>query len=325
MVDDEAGNATVDDVSEVEKDYVSEELHTPCSSEDERQLPVWPQYEQDADYGEVYLELGMEFATLDQFKQAVRDFNIFSGREFYFVKNDQRRCRARCRSKECKWEIYCAISSVTRSYQVKTFHDQHTCPRVYRNKRADTNWVVSKLVHRLRTQPNMTHAECFQFMKDQFEVHLDDTKVYRSLKKAKEILRGNEEKQYAQLWDYCEEVQKTNPGTTIDLDTIPVTTGMPRFHRLYICFEACKEGFKKGCRPLIGLDGCFLKGLYGGQLLSAVGQDANNHLFVIAFAVVDIENKDNWTWFLQLLHSDLGWYKDHGWTFISDMQKVLIS
>jgi hypothetical protein len=48
-------------------------------------------------------------------------------------------------------------------------------------------------------------------------------------------------------------------------------------------------GFKVGCRPLIGLDGCFLKGYYGGKLLSVVGQDVNNQIFVIAYAIVDVE------------------------------------
>ena len=72
------------------------------------------------------------------------------------------------------------------------------------------------------------------------------------------------------------------------------------------------------------MDGCFLKGYYGGQLLSAVGQDANNHIYVIAYAIVDVENKDNWKWFLSLLQNDLGQHTQHGWNFISDMQKVLL-
>jgi L-amino acid N-acyltransferase YncA len=67
-----------------------------------------------------------------------------------------------------------------------------------------------------------------------------------------------------------------------------------------------------------------LKGYYGGQLLSAVSQDANNHIYVVAYAVVDVENKENWKWFLTLLHEDLGDYRQHGWNFMSDMQKVLI-
>ena len=54
-----------------------------------------------------------------------------------------------------------------------------------------------------------------------------------------------------------------------------------------------KKGFKVGCRPYIVLDGCSLKKYYGGQLLSAIGQDANNHFYVVAYAVVDSEAKDN--------------------------------
>ena len=57
-------------------------------------------------------------------------------------------------------------------------------------------------------------------------------------------------------------------------------------------------------------------------MLSAVGLDGNNHIFVIAYVVVDIENKDNWKWFLTLLHEDLGDYIQNGWNFMSDMQKV---
>jgi hypothetical protein len=73
---------------------------------------------------------------------------------------------------------------------------------------------------------------------------------------------------------------------------------------------------------LIELDGCFLKGYFGGQLLSAVGQDVNNQISVIDYAIVDVKNKDNWKWFLELLHNDLGNYEQNGWNFISDMQKV---
>ncbi|KAI5344527.1 hypothetical protein L3X38_012404 [Prunus dulcis] len=53
---------------------------------------------------------------------------------------------------------------------------------------------------------------------------------------------------------------------------------------MYICWGACKEGFKAGCRPVIGLDGCHLKSPYEGQLLSAVGLDANNMTWVIFYA-----------------------------------------
>jgi len=41
----------------------------------------------------------------------------------------------------------------------------------------------------------------------------------------------------------------------------------PKFHRLYMSFAAMKKGFLDGCRSVIGVDGCFLKGPFKGMLL----------------------------------------------------------
>jgi len=51
--------------------------------------------------------------------------------------------------------------------------------------------------------------------------------------------------------------------------------GQAMFQRFYACFKACKDSFML-CRPIIGLDGCFLKGKYGGELLTIVGRDGND-------------------------------------------------
>lgn len=41
---------------------------------------------------------------------------------------------------------------------------------------------------------------------------------------------------------------------------------------MYICFIVAKEDFIGGCRRLMGIDGCFLKGLLKGKLLVVVGR-----------------------------------------------------
>ncbi|XP_071909666.1 uncharacterized protein [Coffea arabica] len=101
-------------------------------------------------------------------------------------------------------------------------------------------------------------------------------------------------------------------------------TGKGRFERLYICFAGVKQGFLTGCRQFIGVDGTFLKGLVGGVLLAAVGVDANNGIFPIAYAAAEGESKDSWCWFFKLLKEDLKIKKDYEWTIMSDKQKGLI-
>jgi len=94
------------------------------------------------------------------------------------------------------------------------------------------------------------------------------------------------------------------------------------FRRLYVCLKACKDSFVS-CRPIIGLDGCFLKGKYGGELLTAVARDANDQMLPLAYFVVEVENKETWAWFLELLVYDLGGPELCARiTFMSDQQKV---
>lgn len=59
-----------------------------------------------------------------------------------------------------------------------------------------------------------------------------------------------------------------------------------------------------------------------GELLTAIGRDANNQVYPIAWAVVDVENKSNWTWFLELLSGDLDLIDGRGLVVISDQHKV---
>ncbi|KAH1076994.1 hypothetical protein GYH30_052477 [Glycine max] len=99
---------------------------------------------------------------------------------------------------------------------------------------------------------------------------------------------------------------KYNEGSTVVLTTHPYEGNpeelensnsdvSPAFHRLYICVKA-----------FIGLDSCFLKGPFGGEILAAVGRDPNDQMLPIAYAVVEGENTNSWKWVMELLIKNLG-------------------
>ncbi|XP_031387248.1 uncharacterized protein LOC116200551 [Punica granatum] len=172
------------------------------------------------------------------------------------------------------------------------------------NKLATREWVASKLVPRVRLQPSMTGDEAYDYLMHLYRVKVGDTMIYRALCIAHKTCQGSEKEQYTKLRDYCNELLKSNPGSSVGLNVAPVSH---HFQRM----------------PLIGLDGCFLKEYFGGQLLSAVAQDANNAFYVIAYAIVDVENTENWRWFLINLVDDLGNPVLNGFSFMSDMQNGL--
>ena len=120
-------------------------------------------------------------------------------------------------------------------------------------------------------------------------------------------------------------IKRQNPRSTalLKLES-PWSAVSQLFKRLFICYDAQVKGFLEGCRPIIGLDACFLKGPYGGQLMHAFGRDANNQIYMLAVAVVEAESTSSWTWFMENLISVIGRHEEKGWCFMSDRQKVRI-
>ena len=84
-----------------------------------------------------------------------------------------------------------------------------------------------------------------------------------------------------------------------------------------------KKGLLGGYKRIIGLDGCFVKGIVKGEVLAAVGRDGNNQIFPVAWSVVTCETKVTWNWFMELIAKDLDMKDGNGWTIITNQQKVI--
>ncbi|XP_016173264.1 uncharacterized protein LOC107615743 [Arachis ipaensis] len=235
----------------------------------------------------------MKFNTKWDFKEAVREYTIQEERRIKFKKNDRKRVRTICKVKECKWVIYASRDYEDSCWQVKTFMDDHTCPREDKNRDANRNWVASKLVKKVRKYPNFRHYDVTTFFKTKYDLSLNRNSISRALSDTRNVVYGDEKAQYAMLRDYGLTLLKTNSGSTVQICTTPQPHGDQSWRRYRIW------------RPNI----------------VSFGQDANHHIYVIAWTIVNVENKDNWKWFLELLHQDLRDYKTHGWCFIFDMQK----
>jgi hypothetical protein len=155
-------------------------------------------------------------------------------------------------------------------------------------------------------------------------------KLGRARKEALNIIHGSEAEQFSLLWDYGQELRRSNPGSKIFLSTNKVKGPadlVPKEHlaTLYWSYDGCKRGFLKGCRPLICLDGCHIKTRYKGQLLTAVAIDPNDCIFPIAMGLVEVECTSSWEWFLTTLRDDLNITNTAHFTVMSDKQKGLIN
>lgn len=166
-------------------------------------------------------------------------------------------------------------------------------------------------------------------MQEEFKKTLQvDVGEWKCCRVRQKDLRGVEDKMrehYANVRKFGGEILRSNPSNTVKIRTTRQQEGdEPRFQRMYICYAALKNCWKEGCIPVIGLDGCFLKTVRGGQLLSAVERDEDNSIMPIAMAVVESENYESWKWFMELLITYLDLGEGTNKTIIADQQKVIL-
>ncbi|XP_073223511.1 uncharacterized protein [Cicer arietinum] len=145
-----------------------------------------------------------------------------------------------------------------------------------------------------------------------FVVQKSDLESYRKAwlgkNKAIEQIYGNWEKSYNLLPRWLLVMQTFAPRTIIKMETIPaynehgLINGMTIFHRLFWAYVPCISAFKF-CKPIVQVDGTWLYGKYKGTLLVAVAQDGNDNIIPIAYALVEGETKEAWSFFLRNLRS----------------------
>jgi alpha-galactosidase len=229
----------------------------------------------------VKFKLGMKFSSKKQFKKAVIKHGLDERKVIRFAKDDPKRVRAICDWKGCPWVCLLSNTSRTDSWQISTFTNNHVCPPRKDNKLVTSTRIARKYEKFIFANPCWKLGHMLQTVQEEMFANVTMSKLKRAkalvMKKAFDATKG----QYSRLYDYQMELLRSNPGSTVIVHKED-NVEPPIFRRMYICLHACKEGFKAGCRKVVGLDGCFFKGATNGELLCALGRDANNQMYPIA-------------------------------------------
>lgn len=306
----------------------SDALYSGSDSEKEGRV-TYPEFLAERDLEDPKFKIGMLFTNCRQFKEACRNHGINNRHQIRFKRNEKKIVEAVCKgltfeSEKCMWRVYASRldfhDEFNYTMQVKRGIFVHTCIKVNANYHLTARWIAKRYLEDFRSDPDWKISALIDDIGRTKGLIIGRTKAFRAKAYALEKINGDERSQYDNIYRYRAELLRSNPGSTV----------MGRFKDgifvgMYVCLNALKSAFLASCRPFIGLDGCWLKGLYGGQLLSAVGVDPNDCIFPIAYAVVETESTETWSWFLQLLASDLGIGNNKDWTFMSDRQKGLIN
>lgn len=281
-----------------------------------RRLVVSPNYQ---------LVVGQEFPDVKSCRRAIRDAAIGCHFEIQTVKSDKTRFTARCAADGCPWRIHAAKLPGVPTFTIRTINDTHNCSGIAHlgHQQASVQWVANSVEERLRENPQYKPKEILEEIHRMHGITLSYKQAWRGKERIMAAVRGSFEEGYRLLPQYCEQVVRTNPGSTATVYGDPEDSC---FRKLFVSYYASIYGFVNACRPLIGLDRTLLKSKYLGTLLLATGFDGDGALFPLAFGVVDEETDDNWIWFLSELHALLEANTENmpRLTILSDRRKGIV-
>ncbi|XP_074283641.1 uncharacterized protein LOC141608178 [Silene latifolia] len=195
-----------------------------------------------------------------------------------------------------------------------------------KNRQLKSTWLAKQFLEVFKATPHWPAKDIIETVRRAYKIMIKKSFAYKVKYYAHKLLHGSMKEHYSKLGSYMSVLEQEYPNSTFTLCTKPhVRMSDPVFFRMFICFDALKRGWVEGCRKLLCVDACFLKTFLGGQLISAIGRDANDQMYPLAWAVVEGENNDSYKWFFQQLKIALGEEDGEGWTIISDEHQSIIS
>ncbi|XP_057460005.1 uncharacterized protein LOC130750422 isoform X3 [Actinidia eriantha] len=262
--------------------------------------------------------VGQDFEDVGEFRDVLQKYAIAHRFAYKLKKNETNRASGKCVAESCPWRIHASWVPAVQSFRIRKFNNTHTCGgESWKSAHPPKSWLVNVIKDKLRDSPNHKAKDIANGISQDFGVPLNYTQVWRGIGDARKQLQGSYKEAYNQLSWYCEKIMETNPGSFAKL----VTGDEKRFRCLFVSFHASIQGFIKGCRPLLFLESTSLKSKCQEFLLTATALDGDDGFFPVAFAIIDVEDDDNWYWFLEQLKSALP--TSGSITFVSDREKGL--
>ncbi|XP_076932372.1 uncharacterized protein LOC143597878 [Bidens hawaiensis] len=252
---------------------------------------IYPIYDPNMNWKDMKPILGDRYENPAQLKFAICCYGVVNGYLLSYKKNETKRLFVVCGNKDVcysyPFRLWASWMQSEKSFQIKSLNDNHNCSRNYSlGSPVTASWIAKMYLRELIARPFVKIRDMQADVLRDYMVKVSRGQCTRAKLIANDEIEGGLKEHYARIWDYAHEILRSNPGSSVKVGV----NGLPD----------------------------------GRELLTATGRDANNQIYPIAWAVVEVENKDNWKWFIECLIDDIGISDGRGLTVISDQHKGLV-
>nr|GFA61439.1 pentatricopeptide repeat-containing protein [Tanacetum cinerariifolium] len=239
-----------------------------------------------------------KYVDADQLKECLTYYYLANGFSLCIYRSSKDQVIARCEFRPEKLKDVEKGSKGRQSNILVIFlNEEYTCVRNFKyGTLVKYMWIGKQFGIKIRQNPEIKLHEIADLVMKKYKCIVSPSQCRNAKKFALNKGETTTEDHYTMIRSYGKAILESNYGSTVKL----------------------------GCRPVIALDGCFLKKPNVGEILTVVRRNGNNYIYPISWAIVNVENKDNWSWFLQLLGEYIDMPIGNGLTLISDQHKGLI-
>nr|XP_016500533.1 PREDICTED: uncharacterized protein LOC107818967 [Nicotiana tabacum] len=211
-----------------------------------------------------------------------------------------------CVDDNCAWSF--KSSSVVFNaniFKVRSYNNNHTCGygERYLTQRQATLGVIASIVKNKYVNPKKVYTanDIIEDIQKQHGIEVSYMKAWRAKEIATTMIRGSPIDSYKELSKYFYMLEHTNTGTVTKLHK----SEDGYFLYAYVSLYAPIKGLEH-CRPIMVVDGSFLKAAYMGTILIACTRDGAGKIPPLAYAIVDSENNKSWEWFFVQIKGTFG-------------------
>ncbi|GJU98681.1 multidrug resistance-associated protein 5, partial [Tanacetum coccineum] len=181
--------------------------------------------------------LGERYDSFDQLKDCLIFYSVANGYQLWYEKSDSKKLLVKCSldqkknkgetvdpsKPKCPFNMRAVKMRDENTIHIRSLKDKHTCTRqYYLGSLITSKWIAQRFEDKLRMNPDMKVVDLQEYVLKKYRVKVSHHQCNRAKRMALHQLKQNVGTQYDRLVDYCYELKRSNPGTTVAMQVDPL-------------------------------------------------------------------------------------------------------